>query len=245
MVIGAVGAESALCLRLCTRGAALAVGLAAWLTRAVGQGKAEGPQSGAEFRECSGCQAMIVIPAGRCSMGSSKDDADARANERQPDEVRIAGPIAVAKFEATFDEWDACAAAGACPRVPDGWRRGQIPVINVSWNDAKQYPRLALAGHGQAVPASDRGGNEYALRAGSVTRYPWGESPGGGEANCVGCESRWDLGQTAPVGSFQPNAFGLYALRTGRDGFKATQTAGSSAAVLAQRYFGRSRRHPG
>jgi hypothetical protein len=34
-------------------------------------------------------------------------------------------------------------------------------------------------------------------------------------------------------------------LRTGRDGFKATQTAGSSAAVLAQRYFGRSRRHPG
>jgi hypothetical protein len=34
-------------------------------------------------------------------------------------------------------------------------------------------------------------------------------------------------------------------LRTGRDGFKAPQTAGSSAAVLAQRYFGRSRRHPG
>ena len=94
------------------------------------------------------------------------------------------------------------------------------------------------------MPASDRGGNEYALRAGSVTRYPWGESPGEGEANCDGCGSRWDLGQTAPVGSFQPNAFGLYALRTGRDGFKATQTAGSSAAVLAQRYFGRSRRHP-
>jgi formylglycine-generating enzyme required for sulfatase activity len=115
------------------------------------------------------------------------------------------------------------------------------------------------------VPASDRGGNEYALRAGSVTRYPWGDSPGEGEANCDGCGSREDLGQTAPVGSFQPNAFGLYdmqgnvwewvedawhgnydgALRTGRDGFKATQTAGSSAAVLAQRYFGRSRRHPG
>jgi hypothetical protein len=134
----AVGAESALCLRLCARGAALAVGLAAWLALAVGQGKAEGPQSGAEFRECSGCPAMIVIPAGRFSMGSSKDDADARANERPPHEVRIAGPIAVAKFEATFDEWDACAAAGACPRVPDGWRRGQMPVINVSWNDAKQ-----------------------------------------------------------------------------------------------------------
>jgi formylglycine-generating enzyme required for sulfatase activity len=56
---------------------------------------------------------MIVIPAGRFSMGSSKDDPDARANERARHEETIANPVAVSKFEATFDEWDACAAAGA------------------------------------------------------------------------------------------------------------------------------------
>ena len=41
-------------------------------------------------------------------------------------------------------------------------------------------------------------------------RYAWGDEPGQGAANCDGCGSRWDLRQTAPVGSFKPNAFGLY-----------------------------------
>jgi hypothetical protein len=107
---------------------------------AAGQENAKALKSGAEFRECaSGCPAMIVISAERFSMGSPEVDADARANERPRHEVRIANPIAVSKFEATFDEWDACVAASACPRVPDRWGRGKMPVINLSWNDAKRY----------------------------------------------------------------------------------------------------------
>ena len=51
---------------------------------------------------------------------------------------------------------------------------------------------------------------EYAARAGANTRYSWGDDPGMGNANCDGCGSRWDLRQTAPVGSFKPNALGLY-----------------------------------
>ena len=106
---------------------------------AAGQENAEALKVGAEFRECgSGCPTMIVIPAGRFSMGSPDND-DARANERPRHEATIVNPIAVSKLEATFDEWDACFAAGACPRVPDRWGRGQMPAINVSWNDAKQY----------------------------------------------------------------------------------------------------------
>jgi formylglycine-generating enzyme required for sulfatase activity len=171
---------------------------------------AKAPKSGAEFKECaSGCPAMIVIPAGRFSMGSPKDDRDARANERPRHEVTIAGPIAVSKFEATFNEWDACVAAGACPQVADPWGRGQMPVINVSWNDAKRYAAWLSRVTGEPYRLLTEAEWEYAARADAITRYSWGDGPGEGEANCDGCGSRWDLRQTAPVGSFKPNMFGL------------------------------------
>ena len=51
---------------------------------------------------------------------------------------------------------------------------------------------------------------EYAARAGTTTRYVWGAEIGVGNANCNGCGSGWDNRETAPVGSFAPNAFGLY-----------------------------------
>jgi formylglycine-generating enzyme required for sulfatase activity len=51
---------------------------------------------------------------------------------------------------------------------------------------------------------------EYAARAESQTRYPWGSEIGKGNANCHVCGSQWDGKQTAPVGSFVPNQFGLY-----------------------------------
>jgi formylglycine-generating enzyme required for sulfatase activity len=51
---------------------------------------------------------------------------------------------------------------------------------------------------------------EYAARAGATTAYSWGDEIGEGNANCDGCRSPWDQKQTAPVGSFKPNDFGLY-----------------------------------
>jgi len=155
---------------------------------------------------------MIVIPAGRFSMGSPDDD-DARANERPRHVATIVNPIAISKFEATFDEWDACFAAGACPRVPDRWGRGQMPAINVSWNDAKQYAAWLSRVTGKPYRLLTEAEWEYAARAGAVTRYSWGDGPDEREANCDGCGSRWDLRQPAPVGSFKPNAFGLYDMQ--------------------------------
>ena len=54
---------------------------------------------------------------------------------------------------------------------------------------------------------------EYAARAGTTTIYPWGDDiklNGQAMANCRRCGSKWDGEQTAPVGSFAPNNFGLY-----------------------------------
>ena len=51
---------------------------------------------------------------------------------------------------------------------------------------------------------------EYAARAGSTTAYFWGDDIGKNKANCTGCGSQWDNRGTSPVGSFKPNAFGLY-----------------------------------
>ena len=43
-----------------------------------------------------------------------------------------------------------------------------------------------------------------------TTAYFWGDDIGKGNVNCTGCGSQWDAQQTSPVGSFKPNAFGLY-----------------------------------
>jgi formylglycine-generating enzyme required for sulfatase activity len=57
---------------------------------------------------------------------------------------------------------------------------------------------------------------EYAARAGSTTAYSWGDDvkkQGRVMANCKGCGSQYDE-QRAPVGSFAPNAFGLYDMES-------------------------------
>jgi formylglycine-generating enzyme required for sulfatase activity len=106
----------------------------------VEQEKAKAAKPGSDFMECAnGCPVMIVIPAGKFIMGSPENEPDREASEGPRHEVTVSKPFAVSKFEVTFDEWDACVAATACPRATDHWGRGEMPVINVSWDDAKQY----------------------------------------------------------------------------------------------------------
>ena len=141
------------------------------------QGNTHAPKPAADFRDCARCPAMVAIPAGRFTMGSPEDDPDARANEHPRHEVAITVPIAVSKFETTFDEWDACFAAGACPQAPDHWGRGQMPAINVSWNDAKQYAAWLSRVTGQRYRLLTEAEWEYAARGGGATRYSWAIVP--------------------------------------------------------------------
>jgi len=175
------------------------------------QEKTQAAKPGSDFKECAnGCPVMIVIPAGKFIMGPPENEPDRNASEGPQHEVTVAKPFAVSKLEVTFEDWDACVAAAACPRVTDGWGRGKMPVINVSWSDAKQYVGWLSELTGKEYRLLTEAEWEYAARAGAHTRYSWGDELGMGNANCDGCGSPWDLKQTAPVGSFKPNALGLY-----------------------------------
>ena len=174
-----------------------------------GQEKEANP--GTAFKECDrGCPVMIVIPAGKFMLGSPENESERRSNEDPQHEVTIAKPFAVSKFEVTFEEWDACAAAAACAQAADGWGRGRMPMINVSWRDAQQYVGWLAKLTGEDYRLLTEAEWEYAARAGATTRYSWGDEPGVGNADCDGCGSQWDLRQAAPAGSFKPNAFGIY-----------------------------------
>jgi formylglycine-generating enzyme required for sulfatase activity len=84
------------------------------------------------------------------------------------------------------------------------------PLIFISWDDAQAYVAWLSRATGNVYRLLTEAEWEYAARAGSTTAYFWGEEIGEGNANCDRCGSRWDYQQTSPVGSFKPNAFGLY-----------------------------------
>jgi formylglycine-generating enzyme required for sulfatase activity len=208
--------------------AAMALGVVAWWEQdwlreemyalanvtALGAAQERALKPGDAFKECHDCPEMIVVPAGRFMMGSP--EGQGRDYERPQHEVTIAQPFAIAKFELTFDEWDACAAQGSC--APDvgviGLMRGrQLPTINKGWDDAQTYVKWLSRITGKPYRLLSEAEYEYAARAGTQTPYPWGHDVnvnGKPMANCNGCGSVWDGKQMAPVGSFPANAFGLY-----------------------------------
>jgi formylglycine-generating enzyme required for sulfatase activity len=172
------------------------------------------PGALAEFADCAGCPSMVVIPAGEFTMGSPAAEQGAEAQHR----VTIAAPFAVSKFEITFDEWDACVNGGGCRGyVPgdEGWGRGNRPVMNISWEDAKAYVEWLGRKTGRAYRLLSEAEWEYAARAGTTTMYFHGETIAPTAANYDGStdgSGPSDVNRqiTLPVGSFAANAFGLY-----------------------------------
>ena len=177
-------------------------------------GEPETPASvgGERFRDCEECPWMVVVPGGSFLMGSPSGEAGRDGDEGPVHGVRIAEAFAVGVYEVTFGEWDACRRGGGCTHHPDarGWGRGNRPVIDVSWEDAQQYVRWLSRERGERYRLLSESEWEYVARAGTETRYHWGDAIGRNRANCDGCGSRWDDNRTAPVGSFSPNGYGLH-----------------------------------
>jgi Uncharacterized conserved protein len=171
------------------------------------------PAAPESFRDCESCPEMLVVPGGSFLMGSTAEDPEATPEEQPQHRVTIAVPFAIGRTEVTFAEWLACVADGDCDDYRpkhEGWGGGPRPVINVSWHDAETYLHWLSRQTGKSYRLPTEAEWEYATRAGTTTRYWWGDDIGHDRANCKSCGSDWDEQQTAPVASFQANPFGLF-----------------------------------
>jgi formylglycine-generating enzyme required for sulfatase activity len=168
---------------------------------------------GSQFSECaSGCPAMIVVPAGSFKMGSAATQADRSPNEGPQHEVTIAKPFAVGMTEVTFAQWDACVAAGACRELGDNaWGRRDRPVINVSWSDAVKYVEWLARVTGKPYRLPSEAEWEYAARAGTTTRFSFGDDDS--KLNGYAWYLKNSDRKTQAVGTKTANGFGLYDMR--------------------------------
>ena len=180
--------------------------------------KKEPRPPGSRFRDCTECPEMVVVPAGSFLMGSPPTEPGREADEGPRHRVRLPGAFAVGVYEVTFAEWDACQRAGGCAWDPpdQGWGRGRRPVINVSWEDARQYVAWLSSRTGERYRLLSEAEWEYAARAGTTTPFHTGKTISPELANYNG-ELTYGAGaggtyrrQTVPVGSFPANEFGLH-----------------------------------
>ena len=154
---------------------------------------------------------MVVIPAGRFRMGCLSNDNACNSHGKPVHDVTIPSPFALSTHEVTFEDYDRF----THPNEADdhGWGRGRRPVINVSWDEAKDYAEWLSSETGATYRLPSEAEWEYAARAGTATKYSWGNEIGANRANCDNdlCGDQWKY--TSPVGSFPPNGFGLYDMQ--------------------------------
>ena len=146
--------------------------------------------------------AMASIPGGAFAMGSDEDPS-----EKPIHRVTIK-PFAISKFPVTVREWNECVAAKSCTYAPTG--RDDAPVANVSWTDAQQFVEWLSKVTQKPFRLPSEAEWEYAARAGTRTKFWWGDQLQPDMANCKGCNEPYDTSQPLKVGSFKPNLFGVY-----------------------------------
>jgi len=151
---------------------------------------------------------MLALRGGAYTRGDLQGDGD--GDEQPPVMVRLE-PFAIGVYEVTFDEYDLfCDDTGRDKPDDQGWGRGSRPVVNVSWKDANAYVDWLSRRTEQRYRLPIDAEWEYAARAGTGSRFWWGNEALPNRANCADCGSLWESEKSAPVGRFPPNPFGLH-----------------------------------
>lgn len=160
---------------------------------------------------------MVSVPSGNFLLGSASNEGD--SDEKPQQQVTLA-PFYIGKFPVTQAQWAVVAALSEIKIVlnPDPSRFKGInrPVENISWYEAVEFcARLSRkTGKNYRLPSEAQW--EYACRAETMTAFHYGETITTDLANYNGSSNYAEApkgiyrAQTTDVGSFKPNAFGLY-----------------------------------
>ena len=153
---------------------------------------------------------MIEIPEGDFLMGSPPDEKGREENESPQHKVTLK-PFFMGKFAVTQAQYQAI--MGKNPSV---FKRNKHPVESVNWNDATEFCQKLTEKTGKTYRLPSEAEWEYACRSGTSTPLHFGETISTNLANYNG-NSTYAGGprgqyrnQTTEVGTFSPNAFGLY-----------------------------------
>lgn len=136
---------------------------------------------------------QVLVPAGEFGMGSATGSGE-------PQRQVFVSAFWMDLHEVTVGQYKLFCADSGCALKPNFNQDDRHPVVQVNWYEANGYAAWA----GRSLPTEAQW--EKAARAGTATRYPWGDLPNRKLANL----REAGLGTTAAVGSFPPNGFGLH-----------------------------------
>ena len=166
---------------------------------------------------------LVQIPAGKFLMGSPKDEKDRGDDEGLPPgkwvnddpqiEVTISKAFYLGVYEVTVVQYAQFVKdSGTKHEEPRFKQAGDHPVVNVSWDDAQAFCQWLSKKSGKTVVLPTEAQWEYACRAGSNTRFSFGdkEEDLGDYAWHDGNSKDKTAKFTHPVGQKKANAWGLY-----------------------------------
>ena len=152
---------------------------------------------------------FVEVPAGEFDLGSPATEAGRAGDEGPVRRVTLPRPFLLGKFEVTQAQWRAVMGDNPSTFRDRDWADA-CPVERVSFHDVRQLlEKLNGLGVGTfRLPTEVEW--EYAARAGSATRFPWGDDPGYRELRAHAWINGASEGRTRPVGGKKPNAWGLH-----------------------------------